>query len=34
MSTNFAGVVVGFDGSPSTAGLDWAAAEAVRRTCR
>jgi nucleotide-binding universal stress UspA family protein len=32
MSTNFAGVVVGFDGSaPSTAALDWAAAEAVRR---
>lgn len=32
MSTNFAGVVVGFDGSaPSTAALDWATAEAVRR---
>ncbi len=32
MSSNFAGVVVGFDGSaPSTAALDWAAAEAVRR---
>ena len=32
MSTNFAGVVVGFDGSaPSTAALDWAAAEAARR---
>lgn len=32
MSRNFAGVVVGFDGSaPSTAALDWAAAEAARR---
>jgi nucleotide-binding universal stress UspA family protein len=32
MSSNFAGVVVGFDGSaPSTAALDWATAEAVRR---
>jgi len=32
MSNNFAGVVVGFDGSaPSTAALDWAAAEAARR---
>lgn len=32
MSRNFPGVVVGFDGSaPSTAALDWAAAEAARR---
>ena len=32
MSTNPAGVVVGYDGSaPSAAALDWAAAEAVRR---
>jgi nucleotide-binding universal stress UspA family protein len=32
MSSNFAGVVVGFDGSAtSTAALDWAAAEAARR---
>lgn len=32
MTANFAGVVVGFDGSgPSTAALDWAAAEAERR---
>lgn len=32
MSSSFAGVVVGFDGSaPATAALDWAAAEASRR---